>query len=99
MEGVLPPRIQWRTTKAPFSPDYYVRLKQSSQYAWQVLTEIAQNDPVRELINVELIQEALKNLDEQQSWEPGKSEDTAKLIVQRGIHVIRFLQWFEKLSP
>ena len=25
LDGVLPPAIQWRTTKEPFSPDYFLR--------------------------------------------------------------------------
>ena len=99
MEGVLPERIQWRTSKAPFSPDYYLRLKKSSKHAWQILNSVSADDPVHEFINVELIRETLRQLDAQPSWHPGKSGDPAKLIVQLGAHLICFLQWFEASVP
>lgn len=53
LDGILPKEIQWRNSKAPFSPDYNVRFNQQQQEVKNFLNSIAKNDPIHEIINVD----------------------------------------------
>ncbi|HEY0302164.1 MAG TPA: asparagine synthase-related protein, partial [Rhizomicrobium sp.] len=52
LEGLLPPQIQRRVTKTPFSPDYMRRYRRQAGEAVQYLEAIGANDPVRAVIDV-----------------------------------------------
>ena len=47
MDGLLPPKIQWRLSKNWFSADYPARYRAQIGKARQFLAEIPPNDPVR----------------------------------------------------
>lgn len=53
LDGILPPRIQWRTTKAPYSPDYFVRYNAQLGMAREFVQAIRPNDPIRAIVDVE----------------------------------------------
>lgn len=84
LDGLLPPKIQWRTTKSPFSPDYYQRYHAQRRFAQDYLDAIAPEDPVHEVVAVE----ALKKL--AASNDRVSNRDT----VPAGIYLIHFLREF-----
>jgi asparagine synthase (glutamine-hydrolysing) len=55
LNGILPPEIQWRNTKCPFSPDYMRRYNAQVNQVRKFLDEIKNNDPVRTIIDIEKI--------------------------------------------
>ncbi len=102
MEGIMPEKIQWRTTKGAFSPDYHRRLEKSGPHAREILSGVSQNHPAHEFIDIQKLKNTLETLDKQPSWKTAKTKrmgDPAKVIVQRGILFTCFLRWFEEFSP
>lgn len=55
LDGILPPEIQWRTSKTPFSPDYIRRYFDQIDQVKQMLGDIKPNDPLREVLDIEKI--------------------------------------------
>jgi asparagine synthase (glutamine-hydrolysing) len=52
LDKILPTKIQWRTTKKPFSPDYMNRYNAQIGMIRIYLNEIKQNDPIREIFDI-----------------------------------------------
>lgn len=88
LEGILPPRIQWRTGKIGFSPDYSIRFNRQLEKARSFVAGIGPNDPVRSVVDVETLQSRLR---------PGKAPlpriDTEGRIPTT-IYLICFLRQF-----
>ena len=59
LDGILPPRIQWRTDKKPFSPDYLVRYNAQLGIAREFVSAIGPHDPVRTIVDVDKLQQLL----------------------------------------
>ena len=59
LDGILPPRIQWRTDKKPYSPDYFVRYNAQLGIAREFVAAIGPRDPVRTIVDVEKLQQLL----------------------------------------
>jgi asparagine synthase (glutamine-hydrolysing) len=55
LNGILPPEIQWRNSKTPFSPDYFPRYNRQLPQVREFLNNIAANDPVREIVDIEKV--------------------------------------------
>lgn len=53
MEGVLPKKIQWRTSKCAFSPDYPRRYREQLPKARDFVAAIRRNDPVRSVVDID----------------------------------------------
>lgn len=53
LDQILPPEIQRRNTKSPFSPDYMRRYNAQINEAKAFFDRIASNDPVRSVVDVE----------------------------------------------
>ena len=53
LDGILPPRIQWRTDKSPASPDYFVRYNAQLGIAREFVAAIGPRDPVRTVVDVD----------------------------------------------
>src|SRR5262245_30036620 len=53
LAGVLPPAIQWRTSKEPFSPDFHQRYNRQREQARAMLDRIGLNNPVRQVVDVQ----------------------------------------------
>jgi asparagine synthase (glutamine-hydrolysing) len=88
MEGVLPKKIQWRTDKIAFSPDYYPRFNAQLPKAREFIAAIRHNDPVREVVDVESLSRLLTPV-------PGlKQSDGALSTVPSTIYLICFLRQF-----
>jgi asparagine synthase (glutamine-hydrolysing) len=84
LDGLLPERIQWRTSKMPFSPDYERRYEAQRATAQAVLDDVAPQDPVRAIVDVERVRRLLAQ---------GTAYD-AMQIVPTGIYLICFLRQF-----
>ncbi len=55
LDKILPPKIQWRTSKTPFSPDYIRRYNGQIGQVKEMLNGIKPNDPVCEFLDIEKI--------------------------------------------
>ncbi|MFB9840809.1 asparagine synthase-related protein [Mucilaginibacter ginsenosidivorans] len=87
LNGMLPPEIQWRTTKGPFSPDYRTRYNAQLPQVRSFLDDINLNDPVRQIVDVEQLK----------LWTDKYSSITDKMArdaVPEGIYLIHFLRRF-----
>jgi asparagine synthase (glutamine-hydrolysing) len=63
LDGVLPKKIQWRTTKAPFAPDYFIRYNAQLPKAVEFVESIRANDPVRAVVDVPELKRLLRPVD------------------------------------
>jgi len=97
MEGILPPTVQWRTDKKPFSPNYYSLMQASSKKYQTILNEIPAGDFVRNYVDVERIKRTIKFLDQRGSWTPVNGADHARIVVDYGVQTIYFLRWFQNV--
>lgn len=92
LAGILPPRIQWRTTKAPFSPDYFVRYTAQAPKARRFIAEIRRADPIRSIVNVDAVAQLLQR--------PVTAGDFSALaIVPSTVYLICFLRQFPEFRP
>jgi asparagine synthase (glutamine-hydrolysing) len=90
MEGLLPPKIQWRTTKTPFSPDYPARYEAQLPIVRRFLAAIRRNDTVREIIDVDaLLAKTGSDGVASDSWE-------AVAAVPATLYLICFLRQFSE---
>jgi asparagine synthase (glutamine-hydrolysing) len=88
LDGVLPPKIQWRTDKKPFSPDYHIRYNAQLGKARDFLASIRTSDPVRSLVDVGRLSAMVKPVESAAgSWE-------ALMTVPYSIYLICFLRQF-----
>jgi asparagine synthase (glutamine-hydrolysing) len=93
LDQILPPAIQWRTTKLPASPDYHLRYNRQRQQALDFLATIAPNDPVRTVVDIDKVRAMA------QHHMTGHSDNTpenfaAMHSVPKGLMLIHFLRQF-----
>jgi hypothetical protein len=93
LDGVLPPRIQWRTSKAHFSPDYYVRYNAQLGMARSFVAAIGSRDPVRSVIDVNRIEKMLIPVD------VATVNVAARDDVPVTLYTINFLRQFPEFQP
>ena len=93
MEGVLPPEVQWRTTKEPFTPDYHRRVLAERHQLSDFLSRTGDGDIAWQYVSADKIEQTLQRL---KPWEAGTLWETeTQRIVGRGIPMARFLNWFD----
>ncbi len=95
LDKILPPEIQWRTTKIPFSPDYLRRYNSQIGEVRKFLKEIKKNDPVREILDIEKL-ENWANLPVADSERSTASEKIARDYLPQAIYLIYFLRTFSE---
>jgi asparagine synthase (glutamine-hydrolysing) len=88
LDGLLPARIQWRTDKTAFSPDYTLRYNSQLGMAREYVAAIGPSDPVRLVIDVDRLGKLLVPAD------PAGNEGLARDIVPSSLYAIRFLRQF-----
>jgi asparagine synthase (glutamine-hydrolysing) len=93
LDGVLPPKIQWRTSKTVFSPDYNVRYNAQLGRARDFVAGIGPSDPVRSLIDVERLGRMMEPVD------PHDMRAAPLGIVPATIYAICFLRQFADYRP
>jgi asparagine synthase (glutamine-hydrolysing) len=93
LDGVLPSKIQWRTDKKPFSPDYSIRYNAQLGKAKEFVAAIRRNDPVRSMIDVDRLEQLLRPLP------LGVDNQLARAVVPVSIYTICFLRQFSEYRP
>jgi asparagine synthase (glutamine-hydrolysing) len=93
LEGILPIKIQWRTSKCPFAPDYAKRYEAQLGKARDFVAAIGRKDPVRSIIDVDRLRYLLD-----QPQTPA-SREAALFVVPSTIYVICFLRQFAEFQP
>jgi len=93
LDGVLPRKIQWRTGKLPFSPDYFSRYNAQLPKAREWVAAVGEKDPIRSVIDVERLGKLL------QPVEPGVRSKVARDTVPATIYAICFLRQFPEYRP
>ncbi len=93
LDGILPPRIQWRTTKAPFSPDYNIRYNAQLGMAREFVDAIGPRDPVRSVIDIERLRALVVPV------EPSRDIAAARENVPLTLYMICFLRQFSEFRP
>ena len=93
LDGILPPRIQWRTTKSPFSPDYFIRYNNQLQKAREFVAAIGAADPIRSVVDIDTLRRLLQR-------PPVPEGDIAALgSIPTSIYLICFLRQFPEFRP
>jgi asparagine synthase (glutamine-hydrolysing) len=93
LNGILPPKIQWRTSKAPFSPDYTARYNAQLGMARAFVAGLGARDPVRSIIDIERLTQMLVPADS------GKESLAARDEVPSTLYMINFLRQFREFQP
>ena len=89
LDGLLPPEIQWRTTKGPFSPDYRTRYNTQLPQVRAFLEDIGANDPVRRIVDVEKLK-LWTSIDSNSRIDDKMARDQ----IPQSIYLIHFLRRF-----
>lgn len=98
LDGILPPAIQWRTSKEPFSPDYHRRYNAQRAAVQQQLDAIAPTDPIRAIVDVERLQKLARHaMAGNRGHTPG--DFAAMHGVPSGIYLVHFLRQFDEFQP
>ncbi|MBF0545523.1 MAG: hypothetical protein HQM08_13865 [Candidatus Riflebacteria bacterium] len=97
MEGILPPEIQWRTSKKAFSPDFFRRVEASRHDALLAFEEIESDNGLYNYLRTYIDLSKLKGYAQSASscgnWGGWKGFDSFWQIVLRGLNVAFFLKW------
>jgi asparagine synthase (glutamine-hydrolysing) len=93
LDGILPPRIQWRTSKTAFSPDYFIRYNKQLQKAREFVAGVGIGDPIRSVVDVKALNGLLQR-------PPVPDGDVAALdVIPTTIYLICFLRQFPEFRP
>jgi asparagine synthase (glutamine-hydrolysing) len=98
LDGILPPEIQWRTSKEPFSPDFHIRYNKQRPEVIRMLESVSSSDPVREVIDIKRLIE-MATYEMKGSQGASDSEFAAMHMVPLGIYTIQFLRQFDEFRP
>jgi asparagine synthase (glutamine-hydrolysing) len=93
LDGILPRRIQWRTEKLPYSPDYFARYNAQLGMARKFVAAIGPNDPVRSVIDVEQLEKLLHPVD------AAVGSAGARDVIPVTMYMINFLRQFSDFRP
>lgn len=95
LDGILPKKIQWRNSKNPFAPDYMSKYNMHQEQIQDYLADIKINDPVRELINIELLKKWVQMpiaVDEKDIFKVKIVRD----ILPQAMYILHFLRRFDE---
>lgn len=98
LQGVLPPEICWRESKAPFSPAYAEHVARALPGLLERVRGLERNHPGREVFDLDALERMLRSL----TVQPGSSELDPELVrfkqvVFPALVGIEFLEWFAEL--
>ncbi len=95
LDGILPRKIQWRTTKEPFSVDFHIRYNRQRSEIEEMLRSITKSDPINEIVDVDaLIAMAQHEMTDNRDQTPGNY--AAMHLVPMGVYLIYFLRQFDE---
>lgn len=95
LDNILPPEIQWRTSKKPFSPDYLRRYNSQIGEVRELLAAIKPNDPLREFLDIEKIK-SWADLEIPETERYTVKEQIARDHLPVAIYLIYFLRKFSE---
>lgn len=95
LDKILPPKIQWRTSKTPFSPDYMRRFNSQIEGVRDLLADISANDPLREALDIEKIKN-WADLSIPDTERYTENEAIARDHLPQAIYLIYFLRKFSE---
>lgn len=98
LDGVLPPEIQWRTSKTPFSPDYLRRYERQIDRVRELLAAIGPRDPLREILDIEKIR-GWAELPVAVGDIYNANELIARDHLPQAVYLIYFLRQFPEFRP
>lgn len=93
MEGILPPEIQWRKDKLPYSPDYISRIIKEKQFILSLLQDDAYNDAWK-YIDRARIKEHLDSLKPIEGM--GSVKEVAAIRISQGVISACFIKWLKE---
>jgi asparagine synthase (glutamine-hydrolysing) len=93
LDGILPKKIQWRTCKMPFCPDYYFRFNAQLGMAREFVRAIGPKDPVREVVDVSALSLLLEPV------HPLRGSFDALATIPSTLYLICFLRQFPEFRP
>ncbi len=94
LDGILPKRIQWRSTKLHFIPDYNLRFNNQFAKAKQFVSEIRRTDPIRSVIDVDSLLTTMRPV-----ADLTRPDFQANTFVPSTIYAICFLRQFSEFRP
>lgn len=97
LEGILPPEIQWRTSKEPFSPDYHRRFNRQLPMVHEQLSAVSRNDPIHEIVDVPSL---LAMSQHEMTGNRGENplDFAAMHVLPAGVYLIHFLRQFDEFK-
>lgn len=95
LEGILPPIIQWRNTKVPFSPDFALRYNRQHSEVYSQLQKLQPSPTISQIIDLsKMIDHTFSDLSiNLQKEDQSSSENSMNTL---GIYLLFFLQELEK---
>ncbi|MDY7031664.1 MAG: asparagine synthase-related protein [Thermodesulfobacteriota bacterium] len=94
MEGILPPKVQWRSSKHPFTPDYHSRMLTVRSEVLQFLSEKYDEDQLLPYVDRTKIERQLNRVQPVKGWNDWEID--SQIIVGLGVMVLRFEHWFHQ---
>jgi asparagine synthase (glutamine-hydrolysing) len=94
MEEILPPQIQWRKSKHPFSPDFHRRVLYAKSHAKNILLNTERDPIINKYLNKSAIMQQLEKTvicHGMHDWEI----ETQQIVI-KGIMIISFLRWLNR---
>lgn len=91
MDGILPPKVQWRKDKHPFTPDFHRRVIAGKDVISNFLNSINKDDRVWEYFDAQKIFDQLERVRPvygRYDW-----ETKTQSIVVESVILIRFIHW------
>jgi asparagine synthase (glutamine-hydrolysing) len=93
-DGVLPTKVQYRTSKLPFTPDYHRRMITASSRLAGLLSETGDGERAWNYVSKTKIEQVLEHLN---PWQNGRHWETdTQRIAGLGITMACFIKWFDK---
>jgi asparagine synthase (glutamine-hydrolysing) len=91
MADILPPGIQWRKSKTPFSPNFHRRVMTTRKEMTAFLNNIKRSDPVRQYLDIDKIKNQFDRVQPVKGRNDWENQTYAILV--NGIILIKFLHW------
>lgn len=97
LAGILPPEIQWRNSKSPFSPDYMRHYKAHLPQVAAFFETIQANDPVSAVVDLEKLKSWTK-IQVADNEKNNHKVQIARELVPRAVYLICFLRRFKEFQ-
>lgn len=90
LDGILPPKVQWRTCKVPFSPDFHTRFNRSRGKALEILHAVPSGSRIPEILDIDRLKQ-LASYEMSDAWDDSPQKFAAMHVLPLGVYVTRFL--------